>query len=86
MNEYSLAKVQSLHMYLPTFIVEHSSIYGILSKGIHELSEDECLEYFDTMRASIEMILDQRIALREKQKKEDEVMKEIGAITSKLKK
>lgn len=79
-------KIKSLHMYLPTFIVEHSSIYGILSKGIHELSEDECLEYFDTMRASIEMILDQRVELREKQKKEEEVKKKIDAITAKLKK
>lgn len=79
-------KIKTLHSYLPTFIVEHSSIYGILSKGIHELSEDECLEYFDTMRASIEMILDQRVELREKQKKEEEVKKKIDAITAKLRK
>lgn len=79
-------KIKTLHSYLPTFIVEHSSIYGILSKGIHELSEEECLEYFDTMRASIEMILDQRVELRKKQKKEEEVEKKINAITAKLKK
>jgi len=79
-------KIKTLHSYLPTFIVEHSSIYGILSKGIHELSEDECLEYFDTMRASIEMILDQRVELKKKKKKEEEVKKKIDAITAKLKK
>lgn len=79
-------KIKTLHSYLPAFIVEHSNIYGILSKGIHELSEEECLAYFDTMRASIEMILDQRVELREKQKKEEEVKKKIDAITTKLKK
>ena len=79
-------KIKILHSYLPTFVVEHSSIYGILSKGIHELSEEECLAYFDTMRASIEMILDQRVELREKQKKEEEIKKKIDAITAKLKK
>lgn len=79
-------KIKALNGYLPPFIVEHNSIYGILSKGIHELSEDECLDYFDTMRASIEMILDQRVELREKQKKEEEVKKKIDAITAKLKK
>lgn len=79
-------KIKALNGYLPPFIVEHNSIYGILSKGIHELSEEECLEYFDTMRASIEMILDQRVEIREKQKKEEEVKKKIDAITAKLKK
>lgn len=79
-------KIKSLEGYLPPFIVQHSAIYGILSKGIHELSEEECLEYFDTMRASIEMILDQRVEQREKKKKEEEVQKRIDAISSKLKK
>lgn len=78
-------KIKSLKGYLPPFIVQHSAIYGILSKGIHELSEEECLEYFDTMRASIEMILDQRVEQREKKKKEEEVQKRIDAINSKLK-
>lgn len=79
-------KIKTLQGFLPPFIVEHNSIYGILSKGIHELSEEECLEYFDTMRASIEMILDQRVEQREKKKKEEDVQKRIDAISSKLKK
>lgn len=79
-------KIKSLEGYLPPFIVQRSAIYGILSKGIHELSEEECLAYFDTMRASIEMILDQRVEQREKKKKEEEVQKRIDAINSKLKK
>ena len=39
-------KIKTLTGYLPPFIVEQNSIYGILSKGIHELSEEDCLKYY----------------------------------------
>lgn len=79
-------KIKSLHDYLPPFIVKNYSIYGILSKGIHELSEDECLEYFDTLRVSIEMILDQRIEMQQKERKEKEIEKRLDVITANHKK
>ena len=79
-------KIKSLRNYLPPFIVDHQSVYGILSKGIHELSEEECLEYFDIMRNSIELILDQRIEMQEKQKKQKEIEKQLSSIAVKHKK
>lgn len=79
-------KIQTLRDYLPSFIVANSAIYGILSKGIHELSEDECLAYFDCLRASIELILDERIEQNEKRKREETVKNSIKAIVSKIKK
>ena len=42
MNE----RIQMLSGYLPDFLVENHTIYGILSKGIHELSEDVCNKHF----------------------------------------
>lgn len=57
MNE----KIDLLKETLPEFIVEQKNIYGIISKGIHELSEQECLDMFDAMRFSIEMILDAKL-------------------------
>jgi hypothetical protein len=42
MNE----KIQMLSGFLPSFLVENYAIYGILSKGIHELSEEECKRMF----------------------------------------
>ena len=78
-------KIKSLHDYLPPFIVKHCTIYGILSKGIHELSEEECLGYFDIMRTSIEMILDQRLEMQQKERKEKEVEKQLNAIIANLK-
>ena len=79
-------KIESLKGYLPPFIVENHGIYGILSKGIHELSEDECLAYFDCMRQSIELILDERLEQLAKEKKQEEVKKSINSIASKIKK
>ena len=79
-------KIKTLRSYLPPFIVDHQSVYGILSKGIHELSEEECLDYFDIMRNSIELILDQRIEMQEKQRKQKEIEKQLSSIAVKHKK
>lgn len=79
-------KIETLKNYLPPFIVENKQIYGILSKGIHELEEEECLAYFDCMRNSIELILDERLVQIEKKKKEEQVKKSIQEIASKIKK
>lgn len=76
-------KIRLLHDYLPSFLVEHHIIYGILSKGIHELTEEECLEYFDILRTSIELILDQRIDEKEKQRKQKEAEQKLAFIAGK---
>jgi len=78
-------KIDTLKNYLPPFIVENKQIYGILSKGIHELEEEECLAYFDCMRQSIELILDERLVQLEKKKKEAEVKKALSSIAGKIK-
>lgn len=78
-------KIKSLNGYLPSFIVESNSIYGVLSKGIHELTEEECLAYFDCMRQSIELILDERLEQLEKKKKVAEVKKALSSIAGKIK-
>ena len=79
-------KIDTLKNYLPPFIVENKQIYGILSKGIHELEEEVCLAYFDCMRNSIELILNERLVQIEKKKKEEQVKKSIQEIASKIKK
>lgn len=79
-------KIDTLKNHLPPFIVENKPLYGILSKGIHELEEEECLAYFDCMRKSIEYILDERIEQLRKKKKEEEIRKSISEIASKIKK
>jgi hypothetical protein len=62
-------RIELLKHHLPTFLVEHPEMYSLLSKGVHELSEQECLKHFDTLRIGIELILDEKLERQEKQKK-----------------
>lgn len=77
-------KISVLKEYLPSQLVKLKSIYSILSKWVHELSEVECLQYFSAIKLSIELILDQKIKMKEEQDKEDRIQKEIQAIQQKI--
>jgi hypothetical protein len=59
-------RVEFLHAHLPPFLVENSRIYSILSLGLHELDEATCLRFFNVLKASIVLILDE-----DKKKKEE---------------
>jgi hypothetical protein len=58
-------KIDFLREHLPKFLVENKKIYGVLSLGIHELDEEECLQFFEIMKASTIIILEE-----DKKKKE----------------
>jgi len=58
-------KVLLLRKHLPEFLVANRKLYSILSIEIHELSEAACLTYFDVMRRSIIMILEDDKKARE---------------------
>jgi len=58
------------------------SLYGILSKGIHQLSENECLNSFNVLKTAIELILDEKLATIEKNKKLIRISKELNRIRS----
>lgn len=62
-------KIRIVKEHLPEFLVENRVLYGIMSKGIHELGEDECLKYFETVKIGIEQILDEKIIQKEKVEK-----------------
>jgi len=78
-------KIQILRHFLPEFLVEQRVLYGIMSKGIHELSEEECLSHFPVVKAGIEIILDQRLAEKKQKQKLEDAKKAIGKITSSMK-
>jgi hypothetical protein len=77
-------KIFILQEYLPRFLAENRGIYSILSKGIHELSEDECLELFPVMLISIELILDEKLETLERTNKIKSASKSISNILSKF--
>lgn len=53
-------KIKLLSGFLPNRIVKSASIYAILSKGIHELSENECKKKFPIVRQAIQLILKEK--------------------------
>lgn len=67
MNE----KVHFLSGHLPSFLVENSRIYSILSVGIHELSEAQCLSYFEMLKQSIIIILEEDKARKEEKQRRE---------------
>ncbi|KXY18270.1 hypothetical protein AT259_20605 [Bacillus cereus] len=78
-------KILMLKTYIPSFLVENRKLYGILSKGIHELDEQTCLELFPNVKLAIELILDEKIYQIEKQNKIQSASKFIAATFAKLK-
>ena len=78
-------KIKLLKGFLPDLITDHPKIYGVVSKGIHELSEDECLEYFPVLKNGIIMILDDIVAKKEKERAATEYKKSLSKIISDLK-
>ena len=79
-------KIEILKSQLPDFLVENKSLYGILSKGIHELSEDDCKNYFPTVKLGIELILDEKLEAKKKNDKIELARKSLAAIKGELKK
>ncbi|MFJ8116658.1 MULTISPECIES: hypothetical protein [Bacillus cereus group] len=79
-------KILMLKSYLPNFLVENRKLYGILSKGIHELDEKTCLELFPNVQIAIELILDEKIHQLEKESKVQSARRFIAATVEKYKK
>lgn len=78
-------KIKLLSDYLPKPLAENKSIYGIISKGIHELDEDECKKYFPVIEQLIKMCLDETIEKKRKKKAAEELKKKLAAITTEIK-
>jgi len=86
-EQYSISrideKIKLLSEYLPDYLVDNRSTYSILSLGIHELTEEDCLSYFDVLEGAIEIILDDQIHKMEEEKKRKRISKELDNIKSK---
>ncbi|WHE87574.1 hypothetical protein [Lachnoanaerobaculum gingivalis] len=54
-----------------------SKIYGVLSKGIHESSEEECKYIFLDVKTAIDMILEKILEEKERTKKINSLNKKI---------
>lgn len=52
-------KIEHLKNHLPDFLVKNAKLYSILSLGVHELTEKDCLAFFPVLRQSTIWILEQ---------------------------
>lgn len=84
-NQKMADKIKTLKDYLPEIMGEKPELYSILSKGIHELSEEECVEFFPILKDSILLILNQREQKRQETEMKKRLNSSISKIASKLK-
>jgi hypothetical protein len=78
-------RIQLLQGKLPQFLVENRNIYAILSRGIHELTEQQCLDAFGVVRVGIELILDEKLQEKERAEKIAGASKELSKIEGEVK-
>jgi hypothetical protein len=71
-------KVGFLSGHLPDFLVRNAKIYSILSVGIHELEEDQCLSFFKVLRQSLVLMLEEDKKKREELEMQRELEKAIA--------
>ena len=80
-------KIIAIKDYLPAFLYDHhSELYGVLSLGIHQLEEDVCLDFFPVLYDCIMLILDDRLAQKEKEMTTKKAAASLSIITSSIKK
>ena len=77
-------RIDLLKKSLPDFLVTNKSLYSILSKGIHELGEQECLEIFPVLKTSLEYILDEVKAKKELEDKKKKLSEQINKINEQI--
>jgi hypothetical protein len=78
-------KIKLLKDFLPASLVQNSSLYSILSKGVHDLSEEECGIYYDIVYKAIIYILDEELINSKKVQDQKDLDDSINKIQSKLK-
>ncbi|MBN8934372.1 MAG: hypothetical protein J0G97_21910, partial [Rhizobium pusense] len=79
-----MEKVAALSSSLPPALVTYKNVYGILSKGVHELDEETCRRYFPAVRAMIIAILEQDLQNRAKAEAEDKLKREMQNILGEI--
>ncbi len=80
-------KIVAVKNYLPAFLFDHhSELYDILSIGVHQLDEETCLSFFPVLYDCIILILDDRLAQKEKEINTKQAVSSLSKIMAKIKK
>lgn len=77
-------KIKMLKEYLPDMITRNAVVYGIVSKGIHEMSEEECISFFPVLKETIFIILRHWSEKKKEREAEIQLTKQISQIKTQL--
>ena len=72
--------------FLPAFILQHPELYSILSVGVHELTEEECLKSFDALKNGILVIAEEKQYEIQREKRFKEASLAIKTVSNEIKK
>ena len=78
-------RIMLLKDYLPDVLVKNKDIYTVLSKGIHDLEEQECLEYFPLIKELMFLILQENLEEQERNDRKDNIAAELAKIAGSMK-
>lgn len=79
-------KVSMLETFLPKFILEHPELYSVLSIGVHELTEEECLKSFEALKSAILVIAEEKLHEIQREKRYKEASQAIKSVSNEIKK
>ncbi len=57
-----------------------NKLYGVLSTGVHKLTEEQCIELFPYLKAAIDIFLDEKKAKKEREQKIKIINKQIQSV------
>lgn len=77
-------RIDALMDYLPKYLVDNKVLYSVISKGIHELSEEECNEYFPLVSSVLNYILTELKEKKETEKSKAEMTKKLSVLVGKI--
>jgi hypothetical protein len=75
-------RIVLLRGHLPDVVVDNAAFYGVLSRGVHKLTEQECLKAFPGIRLGITVILEAVREHRDRKMKEDAFRTVVGRAAS----
>lgn len=78
-------RTKMLKDYLPKALEGNTTFYSIVSKGIHELSEDDCTAYFPILQDFLLLIMRQWEQQRQEKETEKKLAASLSQITQKIK-
>lgn len=79
-------RIRRLAAFLPVAVVDNAGLHGILSKGIHQLSENECKAHFPLLLDGIETILDEQLTEKRRQERAEKTKREVAKLADVLRK